>query len=335
MRILFLILAIVFCCSSSTWAFQKQLPREFIIDTDMGTDDAIAIAYFLKRPDITVKAILIEGNGDAHCLPAYENALGLLKLLHYSNIPVACGRPTSYVGGHFFPDKFRIENDTFANQLLPRFKFFFPKMIAKDLLISMLQSSPLPIEILALGPLTTLADALEQEPTIKNKIRMIYMMGGAVYVPGNIISVDPLQNNRVAEWNIYFDPYAANLVFHSGVPITLVPLDVTNSVPLDQNFYHRIQSRRASSASEFVYQLIDKNKQQFMNSEWYFWDSMAAVIATNEKIARIQWLPLTVRLHPELLSGATVIDKKNGIPIRVALQVDSEQFKNILLAGLN
>src|SRR3990167_431947 len=149
--------------------------REFIIDTDMGMDDAIAISYILKRPDIRVKAILIEGNGDAHCQPAYENAIGLLKLVHYQNILIACGRPIPFVGGHFFPDKFRNENDIYANQLLPRFKAVFPKMIAKDLLISLLQSSNQTIDILALGPLTTLAEVLEQQPDLKNKIRMIYM----------------------------------------------------------------------------------------------------------------------------------------------------------------
>ncbi|OGT35346.1 MAG: hypothetical protein A3F11_01745 [Gammaproteobacteria bacterium RIFCSPHIGHO2_12_FULL_37_14] len=308
--------------------------REFIIDTDMGMDDAMAISYILKHPNISVKAILIEGNGDAHCRPAYANAIGLLKLLHYTTIPIACGRSKSFVGGHVFPERFRNISDTFANQLLPQISVTSPKLTAHDLLIMSLQSAASPIDILALGPLTTLAEVLEQQPNLKNKIRMIYMMGGAITVPGNIIDVDPTQNNRVAEWNIYFDPYAANKVFHSGVAITLVPLDVTNTVPLDMFFYERIKSKRLTPAAEFVYRLLDKNKQQ-INSNWYFWDSLAAVIATNEEIASIKLLPLSVRLSPESYSGATVIDTQNGAPIRVCLGVADNKFKNILLNGLN
>lgn len=329
-------------CALSLWlpeihaAPQETAPREFIIDTDMGMDDAIAILYLLKRPDIKVKAITIEGNGNTRCKPAFANVHGLLKLTHHTEIPVACGRSTSLFGNHQFPQKVIDLCNRLADAPLDKPHVALPKQTAKDLLITTLRASPKPIDILALGPLTTIAEVLDEQSPLKNKIRMIYYMGGSIHAPGNIQDVDRSIDNKVAEWNIYFDPLAAKKVFHSGVPITLVPLDLTNQAPMDYPFYQRIKNNHRSKEATFVYELLDRNKEWILNGTQYFWDPMAAVIAGDESIiTTTKSQPLTVTLQPESQSGATIIDEKNGAPIRVVTKIDVEKFKDLLVDGLN
>lgn len=323
---------------STSFSFAATLPipkREFIIDTDVGVDDALAIVYLLHQSDIRVKAITIESNGNAHCGPAYANLYNLLILHHKTDIPIACGRTTSFPGGHTFPEAIRMHYDTFEDNILLKPKVNAQHFSAKDLLITTLRSAHQPIDILAIGPLTNIADVLDEHPELKNKIRMIYMMGGAIYVPGNITDVNPSQLNKAAEWNIYFDPLAAKKVFASHTPITLVPLDVTNQANIDLAFYNKInQHKDDTPIATFIFKLLDSNKQMILANEWYFWDPMAAVISSDESIVTIKTLPLSVRLTPESLSGKTEIDTKHGIPIRVCLGIDSKKFKDLLLNGM-
>ncbi len=328
--LLIIFLSLWLCVAQS-----QQAKREFVIDTDVGIDDAIAILYMLQRPEIKVKAITIESDGNAHCDPAFANTQSLLQLVHQTHIPVACGRLTPLHGGHSFPEEAKHACDTFGEKLLPKPYKLSSNQTAKDLLIKTLRSSKQAINILAIGPMTTLAEVIEQQPELKNKIRMIYAMAGAIYVPGNITSVDPTKNNHVAEWNVYFDPAAAKKVFHSNIPITLIPLDATNQVPFNKEFYERIKQQHVTPAATFVYQWIGKNKRKLFSEQSYFWDPVAAVVATNAEIATIKTLPLFIRLSPESLSGATVVDKKQGSPIHVCMNINNKKFENILLNGLN
>jgi pyrimidine-specific ribonucleoside hydrolase len=80
-------------------------------------------------------------------------------------------------------------------------------------------------------------------------------MGGAVKVPGNLQVPGVQIDNRVAEWNIYVDPHAAAVVFESGAPITLVPLDATNDAPLTMAFYKRLEADHTTPEADFVYQV--------------------------------------------------------------------------------
>ena len=322
-------------CISATAASRTILTtREIIIDTDVGIDDVIAIVYLLKQPDINVKAITIEGDGNAHCKPAFENIQSLLKLLRHPTIPIACGRSTPLSGTHHFPAANLQTEDTLAGTPLIKSTAPFSSFSAEMLLVKTLRSASPTLDIVALGPLTSIAEVLNKHPELKNKIRMIYEMGGAIHVSGNITSIVPKSTNHRAEWNIYIDPYAAEKVFHSGVPITLIPLDVTDQVHIDESIYKAFKQRPLTPAAQLIYQLLIHNHQMIIDKTWFFWDPMAAVIASNEEIATIKTLPLSVSLQPESTSGATIIDKQYGAPIRVCTAIDSKRFKNRLLQGI-
>ncbi|MEO8401168.1 MAG: nucleoside hydrolase [Gammaproteobacteria bacterium] len=310
--------------------------RQFIIDNDAGIDDAIAILYLLNQPNIEVKAITIACDGNAHCAPAKSNIEGLLKLVNKTNIPIATGHSKPVQGHHHFTASVLKESDTLSDaaSLLPQHKNANTQT-AVDLLITTLKNAQQPMDILAIGPLTNIAEAIAKDPAIKNKIRMIYIMGGAVDVEGNLRSVNRLLKNNLAEWNIYLDPTAADEVFKSGIPLTLVPLDATNQVPVDDRFYQQLKEQAKTAGGKFSFELLKHNRAMIDDYTWYFWDPLAAVIASDESVAKFKMQKLRVVLAPEEKSGALAHDDENGNLVRVCVWVKKEKFKDELLGGLN
>lgn len=320
---------ILFFLAKNSYAFHP-----LIIDTDVGVDDVVAMLYLFQLPNVNIKAISIESDGNAHCKPALRNTLGLLTLTHYKTVPVACGRETPLAYGHHFTKAVLYESDTLVDtaKLLPKTKSIYSGNAVKLILATLEHNQS--VDILAIGPLTNLAEALTKKPEIKNKIHQIYIMGGAVHVKGNVAEVDPTTQNEAAEWNIYLDPKAADIVFHSGVPITLIPLDATNQVPIDKNFYSEVKNYKTPSG-KYLYELFKHNEPSIENSQWYFWDPLAAVIATDESIATFQNEKLKVILAPDTQSGAIVVDQQNGNWVRVCYGVKKDQFKKTLLRTIN
>ena len=175
--------------------------------------------------------------------PGTRHALNLVALAGRPEIPVSCGRATPLKGGHNFPNVWRAQVDNLLGLTLPENSHEIATETAVELLTRIIQTSPRRVHLLVLGPLTNVGEALEGDPTLVENLARITVMGGAVQVPGNVGSSSRIEN-EVAEWNIYVDPHAAALVFNSGAPITLVPLDATNHVPVTRDFYQRLENDR-------------------------------------------------------------------------------------------
>jgi len=311
-------------------------PRSVIIDTDMAADDWMAILYLLNRPDVSVKAITITGAGEAHCESGVRNAMRLTTLAGQPDIPVSCGRETPLQGNHTFPAAWRERVDALAGLTLPDNPSSPSPQSAVELLAITLQSSPDKMTILTLGPLTNLAEALQAEPELKDKIEMIYIMGGAVDVPGNVGFSNADIDNPFADWNIYIDPHAAALVFQSGLLIILIPLDATNHAPVTESFVKRLKNDRQTPEARFVFDLLTKTEYyDFIRSGgYYFWDPLAAAILTDNSLAAFETKALVVIEEEGRNSGQT-LTSENGASIRVAVNADGERFEQLFLDALN
>ncbi len=159
-------------------------------------------------------------------------------------------------------------------------------------------------------------------------------MGGAVDVPGNVGASGVGINNTTAEWNIYVDPYAANIVLQSSAPIALVPLDATNHVPLTAKFYNRLKSNHTSPEATFVFDVLTQQKAFIDSGGYYFWDPLAAAILADESLATFQNKNLCVVETEGPESGWT--KSGNGCPeVRVAVSADGGRFEEIFLNTLN
>jgi len=313
---------------------ETQLKTPLLIDTDMDFNDLMAILYLLQRPDVSIKAITVEGTGETHCEPGVQHALGLVALAGGEDIPVACGRETPLRGSHTFPESWRGAADNLYGLTLPKTATTSGQN-AVELMTSVIQSSPQKVVLVTLGPLTNVAEALETTPSLANNLEMIYIMGGAVKVPGNIASSGVGLDNEVAEWNIYVDPHAANIVLKSGAPITLVPLDATNDAPLTTSFHKQIKDYHTTPEATFVFDLLTKLYGLIESGGYYFWDPLTAAISTDESLATFQTMRLAVVEEEGPESGRTVNSTDNGGTVRVAVSANGQSFEGIFLQTLN
>ena len=307
--------------------------RPLIIDTDMAADDWLAILYLLMRPDVDVKAITVTGAGEAHCGQGTRNARNLLALAGRPDIPVTCGREKPLEGTHAFPQAWREAVDNLLGLELAESTAPVSDECAADFLAQIVLDSPRKVQVVTLGPLTNLAKAIATHPDLVNNLEMVTIMGGAVRVPGNVGESSEI-DNEVAEWNIYVDPSAAAQVFASGAPISLVPLDATNRVPLTSDFFKRLQKDRSNSIAEFAYRVLAAQEQNINSGHYYFWDPLAAAIASQAELATFEEMRLSVIEDENPQSGQT-LESPQGFPVRVATGADPERFETLFLDVLN
>ena len=221
------ILALSLVCLASTAARSAsaspaaESPQKVIIDSDPGTDDALAILLAVYSPEVDVKGIsIVAGNVTADM--GYDDALRVLSLVNRCDIPVAKGAEHPLlqllVTGTYWNG---------ANGLggaeTPASKCQGDHRFGPDLIIDLVHKYPHELTIIPIGPLTNVALAVRKDPSIVPLVKGIVLMGGSIS-GGNV--------NGAAEYNIYQDPEAASIVLNAGWPITMVGLDVTEKAAI-------------------------------------------------------------------------------------------------------
>jgi len=312
---------------------ELQTPKPVILDVDMAHEDMFSALFLLSHPNVDLRAITVSGTGEAHCEPGVRNALGLVALSGKENIPVACGRETPLAGNHEFPADWRQAADDAYGVSIPT-GGAASHLSAPDLLIDILQKAEEPITIVAVGPLTNIAEAIQQEAEITASIKEIYIMGGAVNAEGNVGNSGVGIQNEHAEWNIYIDPTAANLVFSSGIPIILVPLDATDDVPITRNFYKTLEKHRDTQTANLVYEMLTANLSFIDSGGFQFWDSLTAATFTDPSIAKFEEMELTVVEEAGPENGRTKL-ASDGSKIKVAVSADRKRFEQIIFTIWN
>ncbi|XP_078447123.1 uridine-ribohydrolase 2 isoform X1 [Wolffia australiana] len=214
--------------------------KKIIIDTDPGIDDALAIFVALNSPEIEVVG-LTTIYGNVYTTLATRNALHLLEVAERSDIPVAEGSHVTITNGN----KLRIADfvhgaDGLGNQNFPTPRGSKVDQSAADFLIHLANLYPGEITVVALGPLTNLALAIQLDPEFPRKIGQIVILGGAFSVNGNV--------NPAAEANIFGDPDAADIVFTSGSDILAVGINVTHQVVLTDEDLNQLAHSKAKFA---------------------------------------------------------------------------------------
>ncbi|WP_122606798.1 MULTISPECIES: nucleoside hydrolase [Pseudomonas] len=229
--------------------------RKVIIDTDMGWDDVLSIAYLMKRPDIDIVGITVTGCGETDLGWGVIIARHLLGIGNRLDTVVARGTDTPLEHDYRFPQDFKNDmNDVMGllGTLNPAQLPALSDTPAWTFLFETINNSTVPITLLSLGGFTNIAKmlSLSTHPSDFANLDNIYAMAGAVYVDGNVAGLNNAQpawdqgpaysSNYYAEWNVFVDAVAADSVFGSTLPLTLVPLDACNQVILDPTYSTRI-----------------------------------------------------------------------------------------------
>ena len=336
-KVIFLFLVLTGCGTQNITPapdlIELQTPKPVILDVDMAHEDIFSALFLLSHPNVDLRAITVSGTGEAHCGPGVENALGLVAVSGHEDIPVACGRETPLAGTHEFPADWRQAADDAYGVSIPT-GGAASHLSASDLMIDIIQNAEEPITIVAVGPLTNIAEAIRKEAGLSANIEEIYIMGGAVKVEGNVGNSGVGIQNEHAEWNIYIDPTAANIVLNSGIPIILVPLDATKDVPVTRNFYRVFEKSLDTPSANLVYEMLTANLGFVDSGGFQFWDSLTAAIFTDQSIATFEDMELEVVEVEGPESGRTVTTT-SGSKIKVAISADRKTFEQTLLTIWN
>ena len=279
------------------------MPRKIIIDTDPGQDDAVAILLALASPeDITLLGITaVAGN-----VPLELTALNARKVCEVAERPdikvfAGCDRPLA----HSLMTAEHVHGKTgLDGPDLPAPKMPLQDAHAVDFIIETLRSeAPGTVTLCALGPLTNIATAFRKAPDIVERVQEIVLMGGAYFEVGNI--------TPAAEFNIYVDPEAADIVFKSGAPITVMPLDVTHKalVTGPRNGAFRAlgshAGRTVAAWTEF-FERFDKQKYGSPGAPLH--DPTVIAYLIDPKLFQGRHVNVEIETVSELTRGMTVAD---------------------------
>ncbi|MEB3282894.1 MAG: nucleoside hydrolase [Lyngbya sp.] len=302
-------------------------PTPLIFDDDGSQDGMTALAYMLANPKFEIEAITI-AQGIARPEIFVNNVERMLGRLNVTGIPLGIGRPDPLAGNNVFPDFVRDGSDSFWAPFvtLPDSAPPAEKKSAAELIVETVKNSPEPVAILATGPLTNIAEALRLDPTIIDNISVVEIMGGAVFVPGNLTTFPdpPFSTNSTAEFNIWIDPLAAQEVFSAaekGLKIQLTPLDATNKIEFSREDYEAwIETGTPESliAAEFLdFALTVIQNDDDPNAVW---DLVAAINLSESDFSDETLLSLNVDTEsaPGENQGRTFVDE-NGFPVFVSL----------------
>lgn len=279
------------------------MTRKIIIDTDPGQDDAVAILLALASPEeLNVLGIVaVAGNIGLH--HNANNARKIVELSGRTEVPVyaGCSRPmrrTLVTAEH-------VHGDTGMNGPdLPDPTIPLQDQHGVDYIIdTIMAAEPGTITLCTLGPLTNIAMALIKQPAIAERIAEIVMMGGAYFEVGNI--------TPAAEFNIYVDPEAADVVMRSGVPITMQPLDVTHQI---QSTPERLAAIRdiGNKSGKAVYEMLtfsegfDLNKYGWKGAPLH--DPTVIAYLLQPDLFEGRHCNVTIETASELTIGMTVTD---------------------------
>jgi len=319
------------------------MSRALLIDTDPGIDDALALLLAFASPDCEVAALTtVAGNVPIEAATANAQRLAALA---------APGRPPRIARGAAGPLVGRLITaaDVHGEDGLgdigrlrePDGRLRYP--VADPPPLEMQDGAGLILEtaarlgpdltVVALGPLTNLALALRRDPAGLARVARVVVMGGAVGVPGNVTAA--------AEFNIHVDPEAAAEVLAAGLPVELVPLDVTRRCCLTRAALARALGGRRDPVAAF---LTDVTAHGFAYADAgggagiVMHDPLAVAVALDPTLVRLDALRVDVETRGEHTRGLTLADRRPRAPgrgpapnCRVALDVDAARFEALFL----
>ena len=313
------------------------------MDTDPGIDDALALTMALRSPRLRVEAVtVVAGN-----VPLAQCVTNAFRILHAAGIdnppPVAkgCAAPlrrepvtATHVHGK---DGLGDVSALLESDGRPRYPAPEESIIAvhaADLMADLVGGNPGEITVVALGPLTNVATALERAPEAMGRVRELIVMGGSVHGGGNV--------TPVAEFNFFADPDAAQVVVRSGLPMTLVGLDATCQARLRrETFLARANTSQAPGArflrdvSKLYFDFAESRGEM----ECCLHDPLAVGVAIDPSFIRAERFAADVETRGRLTSGMLVADRRGnlqrrGHDIACAVEADADRFVPFFLDSL-
>lgn len=299
-----------------------------ILDCDPGHDDAIALILALASPELDLKAVTTSA-GNQTPEKTLRNALRILTLLQRNDIPVAGGAVKPLMRELIIADNVHGESGLDGPEL-PEPNFAPQQCNAVELIAKTLRESKEPMTIVATGPLTNIALLLTSHAELKPKIARIVIMGGTAGL-GNW--------TPAAEFNIYVDPEAAEIVFQSGLPIVMAGLDVTHRAQImseDIERFRQLDNPVAAVVADLLDFFMEYHKQEkwgFQGAPLHDPCTIAWLIKPSMFTCVERWVG--VETQGKYTQGMTVVDyyslTNNAPNTTVMMDIDRQAFVDLLV----
>ena len=269
-----------------------------IIDTDPGVDDALALLLAMRSPELKIEGITpVAGNVPLKL--TLPNALRMVEVAGRAEIPVAAGGREPLVR--------RLVTAAYAHgeNGLGGAEFPEPKIkpipeSAADFIRRTVRKYPGEVTLITIGPLTNVGVALRGDPELAGMVRNLVMMGGSLS-GGNI--------TPAAEFNVYVDPEAARIVFQSGIPITMVGLDVTRKTTLTEEHVRRLEAAQnpvSQAAAKIGRNVLEHDRKEGFLVGPNMHDPLAVASFINPELLKYEDYYVDVETEGELTAGATL-----------------------------
>src|SRR5665213_97966 len=285
---------------------QARIP--IIIDTDIGDsiDDALALAFALHSPELDVRAVTtVIDDVESKTRLAWK----MLGIYNRRDVALAMGAPEPLLDPTMSAPSKEFEVLT-RNDVIPD----AARKRAAELIIDTTLQSRGKITIVAIGPMTNIALAIKLDPRIKNNIERIVIMGGGYL-------------SSETEYNVKRDRTAAEIVFHSGIPITAVGLDVTSQCKLPEKDHDRMRVAE-DPAANFLIRLVDLAEQQTHDPSPTLYDPLAIAAIFRPDLLEMQAGTVDVPLSGP---GQTIFKPSAGSKTQVAVKVNAPAFLDLFV----
>jgi inosine-uridine nucleoside N-ribohydrolase len=305
--------------------------KRVLIDCDVGVDDALALILAFHSDELEVKAVT-GVNGNVPLEQVFENIQKVLSLIRPQRKPLIAKGADQPLKGNPIHAHSVHGRDGLGGAKIDISKgdewWRFSLGLADQLMIEMACQYPDEMTLIATGPLTNLALAIQRDREGMRKLKEIVIMGGAVRTKGNV--------TPHAEFNIFSDPFAAKIVLDSELPITLVPLDVTHRVFLTPQWMEEKVKPMGHSFSKFVIESTgyDSTTHRFRNKELiHLHDPLAVGVVINPDLVEKQKLSLDVETQEGEHFGK-IVEGSGDSNIDVCSAVDAKSFLELFISRL-
>lgn len=308
------------------------MAEKIIYDTDPGIDDALGLLLLAASPEIDLLAITVT-HGNTSQEKCLNNALKLVELTGITKVPVARGAEEPLVKELSVAEETHGEGGL-GYAILPKSAISPCSELAHDLIIRVVRENPGEVTLLCVGPMTNIALAFLKAPEIVSKVRRIVSMGGAIHYPGNV--------TPQAEYNVFCDPEAFEIVLKSGIDFTLVPLDVTYQCILTTDHLEKITEARSEIRnfifdSTHFYMEFHEDYQGIKGCAIN--DPLAVAILLDPTLVKNRDYYLTIELTSPTSKAKTIADHygllKSAPNAKVSMEVDVERFMELFINRMN
>jgi inosine-uridine nucleoside N-ribohydrolase len=338
--------AFIFCFGSGGTGPAFALgPHRVIIDTDPGTDDALAILLALNSPEIRVEALTIVA-GNVTAAVGLENGLKITSLAGRCDLPVAKGA-LGPLHGKLIIEPFWNGPNGLGGAELPPSRCKPDLRFGPDLIIELVHKYPHEITLIPIGPETNIALAVLKDPSIVPLVKEVVLMGGSIS-GGNV--------NGAAEYNVFCDPEAADVVFNAGWPVTMVGLDVTEITLMKDADVARLE-QNAGPEAKFAAAVARFQIGLYQGTGFgggAIHDALAVGAAIDPSFLKTKSMHLDVETSGRYARGETIGNRHGTVDkvllhgdqlesvgvnlvepnVNVAVGIDSERFLNFFVSRL-